>query len=380
MSFRTVILGRAMVLGLILCGSPARARAADTAAEKAAKAAEKAAEAAEKAARAVGDAANAVQRAAGAVENSARMARGPQPMASKNAQKSVSHEGNYEFGFYGINNVNARRSFAIKVKADEDESFEQQINLALETGRCMFEAGSTLSDPGIFKTVDLKEGETLVMGVHGPISAFDRWLAVRRMKEPKPFLVSWDSKSNTHVERRRGSETLSSDGCTWFRVYFLDGQVRFAFLPDTPSGYNFFRLVGKYEHEPIKAGDEEFSYFAVLVNGAFNEATALEATKMGLEMVQRSGISLANPGLPQKPIKLGDNRYLVVVAYDAARNESISIPVKFGHGNSLWRVHSKKEVVRLDPYNEQRLGGFQIPFVLDACDGDQLSYSVGFPH
>jgi hypothetical protein len=302
----------------------------------------------------------------------------------------------YEIGFYRVGNSrHYLRFFVAMLKPRNPDQFVKNaydiedldlMGKAANAGRGVFEGGITLTNPGLFKTVKINKGETLIMGVYSNDARYTKWFAVGRMSESTDFQV-WKG-GNGHTTAIPGqTETLIGQSAigqsTWFRVYFLiDGRVRFAFLPDNAADFHSFRLVGKYSEGPIKVADEQYSYYAVKVKGDFNWATATEAADMGRDAVQRFGVTLANPCDPQKPIKLASaDEYLVIVAYNSARNKFVSFPVIIGaSGNLLTLTDPSGRPDVLFPLTEKELGGFQIPVSVVAGPGLELNYSVGFPH
>jgi hypothetical protein len=396
MTSRSMHLGYATMLGLILCGSAAKAQPEEQVrreaihAEETARANERAANAIVSASDAMQSAAKAMKSAAKASEKATQAAQDRRREAAEKVQPTP--EGDYEIGFYRDSGNDALRFFAVTIDSDPNRPVSS-FDSALNAGQAMFDAGSTLADPGVFKSVYLDEGDTLVMGVCRNGQPINTWLAVRRMREHGRFEV-WRVIPRTESMKAGGSVTLPQvviqGAALWFRVYLLgdrEGEVRFAFLPDGAPNLESFRLVGKYDREPIKAADEKFSYYAVQVEGAFDSFTVEEAERMGREAVQRHGTSLARPGKMQSPRKLvpdqqnmGRERYLVLVAYDAARNRSEAIPVMFGGTDDcLLTLDSSNNRALLTPYSEKQLGGFQIPFSFSVNSGFELGYTVDFP-
>ncbi len=304
--------------------------------------------------------------------------------AAPETQLQVKHEGGYQHGYYRDPNANIkRRFFAVKVSATPPMIPAAAIRLGWSAGLSAFRSGRTLVDPGVFRFVELKPGDTLVLGVYSNDAQDDTWFAVRRVSEPEPFeIYTHDLNHRTSTKIAGDSVQLSTSGQIWFRVYLFDDEVRFAFLPDNPVGHGSFRLAGKYYTEPIKASGEQFSYLAVMVQGDFNPKVASEARDMAVEIAQRHRISLANPGLPQEFVRL-DRRYLVVIAFDAARNASEWIAVKFlpdGSAQTMKPDGSLETRVDFAFPHEAQLGGFRIPFAFQVRPDFELSYSVGFPH
>ena len=156
-------------------------------------------------------------------------------------------------------------------------------------------------------------------------------------------------------------------------------------MPDGAPNLHSFRLVGKYDREPIRAADEKFSYYAVQVKGDFDSATVKAAVEMGRVAVQRYGISLARPGQFQTPRRLGPDRYLVLVAYDASRGpdfeSTVNLPLMFDMtGANLLTLGSPYDRLMTTTLDEKCLGGFHIPFSVWAGPGFELRYTVGLPH